>query len=93
MFVWLIMKVIFWNFWDKKSEQYLSELYYRALISNWRFFEAKFLARLCCYLKRNCQTWLQFIYLVYEEGAGSLDPKIDVLLLGLYVLPSNNHFN
>ena len=41
-------------------------------------FEAKFLAILCCYLKRYRQT-----YLDNEEGAGSLDPKINVLSLGL----------
>ena len=35
--MWLIMKVIFWYFWDKKSEHYHSELYYRAVILNWRF--------------------------------------------------------
>ena len=46
-------------------------------------FEAKFLARLCSYLKRYRQTWLLFIYLIHEEDTGSFDPKINVLPLGL----------
>ena len=59
----------------------------------WEVFEAKFLARLCCYLKRYRQTWLYFKYLVHEENTGSHDPKINVLPLGLCVEPSNNHLH
>ena len=62
----------------------LSNFTYRTVTLNWRFFEAKLLASLCCHLKRYRQTRLQFIltYLVHEENAGPFDPKINVLLLG-----------
>ena len=50
-------------------------------------FEAKSLARLCCYPKRYHQTWLWFIYLIHKENAGSRDTKIKVLPLGLNGLP------
>ena len=33
------------------------------------------------------------MYLVPEEDAESLDPKINVLSLGLHALPSNNHLH